>query len=317
MNTKPSIVIADESALFLHLHTDGPEQYGATPAHANPLLLNPSQSPDLTSFNPKHPLYGGAPVSLLVGSDNAKKRSRVATFRACSPDLPADSFLKLREGLFVTSPELTYARMGNHLDEFQLAEAAMNLCARYYLDLDIASTKDRHAFLTSPNGLAHYLDKAQAYRGFGKARKALRWVVPNSGSPSETKMKLQYCTPLWAGGFGLPFTHMNYDVKAGRLASLTKQSDYCIDLVNPLTKEGMEYDGEDSHPDASKDKRRLNELKTLGYDIFPIDKAILYNPDAALKTGFLIRKHLGIRGSLPKNWENRYMMLRSSLNLPI
>lgn len=317
MDTSQSIIIGDESALFFHLHTDGLKRIGASITWDNPLIEGASSSPNASSFNSSHPLFGGEPITLLVGDANARRRSRRVTCRTCPTDLPQGSFIKLRNNLFIASPELTFARMGSRMTEFQLAEVGMNLCARYYSNIDTDKPADRSTFLTTPEKLGLYLDRISSMRGAKRARSALRWVISNSASSAETKMKLQYCTPLWAGGMGVPFTHMNYDVKAEKLSDLMSQSKYCIDLVNPVLKKGMEYDGEDSHQNPSKDKRRLNELRTLGWDLFPIDKAILYNPDATYKSGFQIRQYLGIRGRLPKNWEKRFIMLRNDLGLPI
>lgn len=313
----PSIVVADESALYLHLHSDGALHHGAVPTRDDPLLESAVYPPVSSTFNPHNPLYGGTPVSLLVGGEDARRRTKLIFCRSLSENVPPGSFLELRDKLYVISPELVYARMGNRKSEFQLAEIGMNLCGRYYLTCGANEIEDRSSFLTTPENLRSYLCEVPAIRGTQKALSALRWVVPNSGSPEETKMKLQYCTPLWAGGFGLPFTHMNFDVKAGRLASLMSQSKYCVDLANPLIKAGMEYDGEDSHEDASKDKRRINELKVLGWNLFPIDKSILYNPDATYQSGFQLRKFFQMRGKLPKDWERRYVLLRDALNLPI
>lgn len=317
MNTDTNIVIADESALFFYMHISSPRQIGAMPTWDTPLSKSLVGPPDFSSFNANHPLYGGVPIVVLVGAKDARRRTRRVVCRACFPDLPLGSFLKIREGLYVVSPELAFARMGNHMSEFQLAEVGMNLCGRYYINHDSGKINDRADYIATPERLGEFLTQMPSFRGSRKASAALRWVTPNSGSPAETKMKLQYCTPFWAGGLALPFTHMNFDVKSGKLSSLLTQDDFCIDLVNPELKVGMEYDGENSHLDASKDKRRLNELRTLGYELFPIDRSILYDPDATYRSGMQIRKYLGLRSRFPKNWEHRYASLRKELGLPV
>lgn len=317
MKGNANIVIGDESALFFHLHCDGPQQVGAKPVWGNPLEDCFTSAADLSGINASHPLYGGEPVSLLVPEVRFRRQTKHVKSRCCPVRLPERSFFMLRDNLFIASPELVFARMGNLVTEMQLAEIAINLCGRYYIKLGADSIEDRHSSLVTPALLASYLDKTSGMRGEGKARQALRWVLPNSGSPAETKMFLQYCTPLWRGGFAFPFTHMNYDVRAKRHVRMTEQSEFCIDLVNPDLHVAMEYDGGDSHQDSGKDNRRRNALKSLGWTVFVLDKAVLYNPEATIKAGLQIAKHMGRRLQFPSSWERNFAKLRKDLQLPI
>lgn len=317
MTKRANIIIADESALFLYGHIASLDQCKATTARCNPLLRPASSGDEFRSFNAEHPLYGGTPVSVLVNDASARRQSMIVRSRYCPNDLPAGSFYKIRDNLYLACPELVFARMGNLVSEMRLAEIGLNLCGRYYKNLDTGNIHDRYELLTTPAKLAKYLEKVPDMRGSSKARMALRWVLANSGSPMESKMKLQFGNPLWTGGLGLPFTHMNYDVSAGRLAGLTEQNDFCIDLANPDLKEGAEYDGEESHQDSSKDKRRRNALEALGWHVTPIDKSVLYNAEATKKAGLQIARHLGLRIQFPKHWEKKYEHLRKELDLPI
>ena len=317
MAKKSNIIIADESALFLYDHIATLDQCKATIARINPLPRSASCGEDFHSFNAAHPLYGGTPVSVLVNDASARRQSGIVSSRYCPYDLPTGSFYKLRDNLYLASPELVFARMGNFISEMRLAETGLNLCGRYYKNLDTGKIDDRRELLTTPERIEQYLKKVPDLRGSGKARKALRWVVGNSGSPMESKVKLQFANPLWTGSMGLPFTHMNYDVTAGRLTGLTKQNDFCIDLANPILKEGLEYDGEESHLDPSKDKRRRNALEALGWHVTPIDKSVLYNPEATKQAGLQIARRLGMRIQFPKHWEEKFEHLRKELELPV
>lgn len=317
MAKRSNIIIADESALFFYEHIPSFEFCRATTTRVDPLSRSACCSEDFFGFNTEHPLYGGTPISVLVNEKSARRRSKIVTTRYCSDELPEGSFYKLRDGLYLASPELVFARMGNHVSETRLAEIGLNLCARYYKNLDTGKIDDRQVLLTTPGRIEKYLKKAPRIRGFAKAREALRWVIGNSGSPAESKMKLQFGNPRWTGGLGLPFTHMNYDVSAGRLANLTEQNDFCIDYVNPVLKVGLEYDGEESHLDSGKDKRRRNALEALGWHVFPIDKSVLYNAEATKQAGLQIAKYLGLRIRFPKNWDERYEHLRKELRLPV
>lgn len=316
MGNSSNIIITDESALFFYEHVASLTQFGIKPTRGNPLATCASSGESLEQFNVTHPLYGGTPVSVLVNSPSARRQSRTIIARCCSSDLPEGSFNRLRGNLYLVSPELLFARMSNHVSEVRLAEIGTNLCGRYYINLDTGKIDDRLELLTTPAKIEKYLDKALGLRGAKKARNALRWVMANSGSPAESKMKLQFGSPLWMGGFGLPFTHLNYDVMAGRNAHLCEQSEFCIDYVNPDLKKGMEYDGHEYHLDSSKDKRRRNALEALGWHVFPIDKSVLYDADATKRTGLQIARYLGLRLRFPKHWQEKYGQLRKELQLP-
>lgn len=316
MAGKGSILIADQSALHALLHRDWGASVERNRAHENPLLVCASTLDDLRAFNVQNPLYGPPPISLLVKSAFDRRRTDDFICRYTSAELPPASFFELRSGLFMATPELVFVRMARFATEAQLAEIGMNLCARYYLDLSTGKIKDRSCFITTPEKLRAYALAADGVMGSKEALAALRWVIPNSGSPYETKMKLLYCHPLGKGGFGLPFTAMNYDVKAGRLQRIMKQSTYSIDMVDERRKVGMEYDGEESHLDASHDKRRRNDLAALGWTIFPIDKSVLHDYRESISIAEQVAKRMGLRIRRSPRWDGKYRRLRAELRLP-
>ena len=213
----------------------------------------------------------------------------------------------------MTSPELVFFRMAAFKTEIQLARTAMDLCARYYIDISKGTIDDRMAFLTTPERLRSYCAALESTRGAKKALRALRWVYPNSGSPVETQLQLLLTLPLGRGGFALPLTHMNYDVKAGRLAHIAEQSSYSIDCANPDLRIAVEYDGQDSHQDPAADKRRRNELKALGWDVFPLEKDTLRNPDRMARFAEVVAKTMHVRLRRPHTWAAKYLALRKEL----
>ena len=316
MTKHASIIIADETALFVYMHISSPDRAGIAPTRENPLSRCASTAEELRRFNSDHPFYGGHPISVLVRKAAARRQSSKLKCRYCDSDLPAGSFFKLREGLYIASPELVFLRMADLVSEIRLIEIGINLCGRYYISLDTGKIDDRDGMLTSPAKLAKYLEKARGIRGARKAEKALRWVLANSGSPAETKMAIQFTLPKWKGGLGLPFTHLNYDVSAGRLTRFTEQGEFCLDCANPKLHVGTEYDGKESHQDTGKDIRRRNALAAMGWRVFPMDKSVLYNSEKTIHAGLQIAKHINMRVQWPTRWEERYAFLRRELDLP-
>lgn len=311
-----NILITDESALHVLMHGDWARRAKSSLVQVDPLLECASTLEELRAFNTRNPLYGPPPVSLLVKCQSNRRRADDLSCRYMQTELPSGSFYSLREGLYVATPEFTYLRMARLVTEAQLVEVGMNLCGRYFLDIKTGKTSDRTAFLTTPERLAAFVTAAEGTRGSNKALSALRWVLPNAGSPYEPKMKLLFCHPLSRGGFGLPFTDMNYDVQAGRLRRIMAQSDFSIDLVDRFRKVALEYDGEEWHQDSSKDKRRRNELAAMGWDVFPIDKQVLHDPEATIRVGEQIARRMKVRLRKSELWEEKYLRLRRELKLP-
>ena len=311
-----NIVIGGKSALHLHLHCDGLESIGAERSKAQPLTECASTAEGLSAFNTENPLYGGRPVTVLVSERNSRRTSSDIRTRCLNCMVPDESFAKLKDGLFVASPELTFALMGYGRSIGEIAEAGLNLCGRYFLHYRTEEICRRREFLVTPQRLRAYLARVSEMRGSGNAAEALKWIAPNSGSPMESKTWLVFCLPRRLGGFNLPFDAMNFDVSAGRLSGLTVQSNFSIDMVCSKQRFGLEYDGRDYHEDAANDKRRRNELSTLGWRVFPIEKDTLYDAEATERTAHQLAHQLGARLQDPTNWETRYAKLRSALELP-
>ena len=310
-----NIVIGDETALFALLHSDWGKRVERQATVSNPLASSAETVAELKSFNIDNPLYGRKPFSLLVPDDAQRRFTDDILCRFAPTNLPGRSFFRLREGLYMTSPELTYLRMAGFKSEMQLAQIAMNLCARYFIDSRTGKICDRTEFLITPGKLRSYCSMLTGVRGAKKALDALRWVYPNSGSPVETQLQLLVSLPLARGGFALPFTHMNYDVKAGRLAHITEQGSYSIDCANPQLRKGLEYDGQDGHADSSKDKRRRNELKALGWDIFPLEKDVFEDPDRMVRYAKVVAIDIGVHPRRSRAWPEKYLKLRKELGL--
>ena len=217
----------------------------------------------------------------------------------------------------MATPEFTFIRLANYFNEYQLMQAGIDLCAKYYLNWKTGEILNRQDYITSPNLMASFIVLSKELRGSVKAHDASAWVLPNSGSPAETRSYLQFALPLRKGGLGLPLDAFNYDVRAGKLSGIMDQNEYSIDLVNSKCHIGLEYDGRDYHEDTWKDIRRRNELAVLGWRVFPINNSTLYNPDATLRFGLQMREVFKLRNRFPKCWERKFELLRSSIGLPV
>lgn len=317
MAENQNIIVADESALHLYLHARGLDELGAKPAWGDPLEACASSSRELCDFNTNHPLFGGEPVCLLSKDEANRRHTSRIKVRRCSFSLPPKSFYQLRDGLYITSPELTFVRMAAFASETTLTKIGTNLCARYYIHDHDKELPTRPRFLTSIESIEAYIDSVEGMQGTRKARRALKRMFENSASPEETKTAIQFCNPVRCGSFALPFKELNYDFKIGRRLLISEQTEYSLDLANPVLKEAIEYDGKDSHKDPGKDKRRRNALAALGWRVYPIDRSVLYNPDETVRFAHQMAKIVGIRIRRPADWESRFIELRKDLGLPV
>lgn len=316
MDHAGNIVIGDSSAEFFLLHDDAAKRIVGHRVWENPLVGQMLGLGDCKAINPNHPLYGGRPVTLLVPEKALRRCNSNITCRVASESLPAGSFFKLRNDLFMASPEYVLLRAATRLPLGTLVELAENLCARYYLQVPSGAIADRTGFLTTPEQMKTYVKSAAGQRGHKKAKRALDYVTGNSGSPEETRSWVLFTLPLKYGGFGLPFSHMNYDVKSGHLSGLTEQDKFSLDLVASHLRLAFEYDGKDYHEDAGKDKRRRNDLKVLGWDVYPIEASALYCPEESVRVAKQLARLMNKRLRFGKEWESRYIDLRKQLSFP-
>ena len=317
MGRAGNIVIGDSSAEFLFMHDDAIKRIAGHESWANPLKACACGIRELMDFNVKHPLFGEGPVTLLVPSKTLRRNNVEIASRYIADEFPAKSFFELRNGLYMVMPECMFTLAASRLPLPALVALGVNLCGRFYLAGPDDEIRRRSNFLATPESLLAYAQAAAYRRGASKAEQAVRFIAPNSGSPAETQTWVQFCMPMRHGGMGLGFTHMNYDVKAGRLAQLTTQNEFCIDFVDVISHKALEFDGKEYHIDAGKDKRRRNDLKMLGWDVYPIDGASLYHPDETIRCAKQLARIMGKRFRPPKGWEKRFIALRESIGLPV
>ena len=317
MDQVGNIVIGDSSAEFFLLHSDAASHIAGNLAWKSPLDECAQGAKALSAFNSRHRLYGGQPVTLLVPEKSYRRVNDEIACTLASGKLPARSFFELRNHLYMATPELVFLRAACHLPLGALVALGVNLCARYYVRLPEDEITKRASFLTTPDKLRDYIEQADFSRGREKAKKALPYIVTNSGSPEETRSWVQFTLPVRYGGFGLKFTHMNYPVNPERLANMVDKGWYELDMVSKELKFALEYDGAESHLDPGADKRRRNDLKVLGWDVYPIDSSVLYNPEKTKSTAEQLAKLMGTRIRYGKGWADAYAELRQSIGLPV
>lgn len=287
----------------------------ARPSKALPLARAGSSSELLKTFNPDFSGFGGAPLDLLVASPSLVRPSTKVAAHSCEMELPPGSFWRLNDALYIASPELCFVQMAQTMSAPQIAELGLNLCSIYYVDTKSRKLPERKPITTSAK-LARFAERVTGLRGVKKAREALKWVVGGSRSPMESKMFLLLCYPRSRGGYGFPLAELNRRVNPGRDERLSEQEYYRIDVCWPDEFVGVEYFGEDDHENnVVRDRRRLDALAALGWNMVVVDKQRLYDPDAFDTAAIQVASHLGYRFRKGEGWRHARTALREELGL--
>lgn len=205
-------------------------------------------------------------------------------FHQVSCALPRRSFVKVAEGLYVASPELTFVQMASVLEEGALCACGMEFTGGYPLDPDYRPDGEVvyvRAPVTSQTLLAAYADRYQGRGGANKARRAARHLCDKSASVKETELALLALLPRRHGGLGAKEALLNNVITlSAEAATIARQKKIVCDLRFKDSNVVVEYDGA-THGDAetrTTDSRRRDALRAEGYEVATLTNAQLQNP---------------------------------------
>lgn len=311
---KPVAILSHTTARAYYLTQDVECEKSARPSKATPLSRARASSDVLGRFNNAFTGFGGPSLNLIVPRRDLAYANERVVAHICGTELPAGALWRFNDSLYISSPELCFVQMASYLSEPQLTELGANLCGIYYQD-PVNDRLPKRSPVTTPEKLARFVERAKGHYGVAKATRALRWVIANSRSPMETKLYILLVYPKSQGGYGLSFPELNYDVQPGRRESMVEQGWFVLDGCWPGKGVGFEYYGGDHDETIVADRRRLDALEALGWNMVVIDKQRLYDPEAFEVAVRQISTHLGIRIRKPANWEHKNLALRHDLGL--
>ena len=247
-----------------------------------------------------------SPLYLLVPKTERRRVVRHVRQRLCGTAMPAHSFMRLGDQVYVPTPELTFLLMAHYLDLCELVMLGMELCGHYRL---VAAPTQRvlssnrtlygQAPLTNPQRIFALLEGAQGMTGLPLAKRALGYVAAGSTSPMETALYLLLCLPKKLGGYGLPIPQLNARKRVtARAGSLVLSKTLVPDLFWPSKRLDLEYDSEEFHasPDAlQKGARRALALRAMGVEVVSVTKDVVYDEDAFDALARIVAKTVGVR----------------------
>ena len=219
--------------------------------------------------------------------------------------LPSGSLMRLveGEGLFITSPEHTFAMMASKIDEVGLVLLGSELCAAYRRAIPDAAGSEGSRFVSRPlsiatkRSLARHLSQCADSASIRRAKRAAARVVEYSNSPMETVLSLALSLPIRLGGYGLPAPKLNYPITT-RSSMLGAPVTRLADLCWPDQRLVVEYNGERFHAGqerVAKDSFRSNDLSELGWTVLAATREHFVSLERLDRLAEQIARMLGMR----------------------
>ena len=187
--------------------------------------------------------------------------------------MPAYSFVKISNEIYVASPELLFFQLANKYSIEKLFILGMEICGTYCLNKSEISPFTTNLIpLTSTYRIRKYLTNLHRLnnnsRGIKKSISVASYLEDNSASPQESNLYIRLCAPRKYGGYGIKGFELNKKIKlSNQAASILGNKTIRPDLCNTTKKIAIEYDSSTFHDNVmqnTKDKLRLDALHNDG-----------------------------------------------------
>ena len=201
-----------------------------------------------------------------VADASSRGRSSLLTYHVWTgPE--RGSYLTVDDIYCVQTPEACFAQLAEELKFAHLVELGMLLCGTYVPeDFPGVAHADLEP-LSTPEKLTRYVERLHAKKGLRNARMALRYVLPGSASPQESKLGVAFGLPTRHGGFGMQPV-LNDEIKlTDQARGLSWARTRKPDLYWPDKDVCLDYDSREWHDLQARgdaDERRRNELAAMG-----------------------------------------------------
>ena len=253
------------------------------------------------------------PVHIAVPKIMNRVKSDEIIYHVMSKRVSPESFQKVAEGVFISSPELCFLQAAAELPIHQLVQLANNLCAMYILDPYEDYGQRRREPITSVDDIRKYLQGIHRFLNIQNAKVAIRYALDHSNSPMESNLATLALLPWRYGGYNLKAPKLNLDVNLSETgAEHLGRETICCDMVWVDEKVVLEYDSNLAHlsPDQhAKDKKRITALSLSGYQVISVTANEVRSFRAVEELFLRVRKALGMKTNperVETNFEQRY-----------
>lgn len=254
------------------------------------------------------------PLHLLVPSKRGRKSTPGVREHQLSSTLPRGSFRLLAGTVRVASPELTYLLMAQCRDIQDLAVIGCYLCGGFSISDEGRGYTGPRDSLTTPEGIASFLDLVPGAYGLNKARRALKYVVQNTASPIETLLALTSSLPPVLGGRMMPQVAANQRILVPeRLQSLMSADELYGDLYYESVKGDIEYDSYDFHTGRYRldhTSTRRNVIEAAGIKVVSATWGQIKTFELYQDFWWLVENNFGIRH---KTYNEKQLLAQKTL----
>lgn len=213
------------------------------------------------------------PIDILVCDKNLVHMVDSIKIHYSTCAYPNNSFLKIEENRYISSPELLVYQMSKILNMEKLMLMIMELCGSYSICKNneqnlitnlssITSLKKIKNFITKLNSVNNNSCNRQ------KVITALNNVADNSASPQESRFYIMLCGSHKLGGYNIKNMKLNDEIILSKKASqIACKEKFYLDISNVKTKVAIEYDSDMFHDNSlqnRKDKLRQDALMQEG-----------------------------------------------------
>lgn len=251
------------------------------------------------------------PLHVVVAQANDRVRTGDPVCHVWNAGFSAGSFVKLRDGLYVSSPERSFVEMAKELSLVELVRYGYVLCSKYAYD-DSDKGFRKRAPLTNARALRRFVEKSHGRTGSNKAARAVRFIADSSASPMETNLVMALCLSRMIGGYGLGLPELNPRVEV-RTKGLVQRDHFECDLYWRKQHVAVEYDSGEHHSGVeaeTKDSARRSALLSQGVTVVSMTPDQFFDARKFDEAARAVAKLLGKR--LPAN-EAAWMMRRYRL----
>lgn len=255
---------------------------------------------------------GDGRLHLVVAGAADRCRTGDCVCHVWSGPVPAGSYLKVDEELFVSSPAMSFVQSASELSLIELVRYGYVLCSSYAYAVGEEEGFRKREPLATAKALERFIEKTCGLRGEKKARRALRFVRDGSASPMETNLVMALCLPRMLGGYGIELPELNPRI-AARSGGLVARDHFACDLYWKKHRVAVEYDSREHHSgnDAeTRDSARRSALLAQGITVVTITPEQFFDARKLDEAARAVAKLTGTR--LPAN-EAGWMMRRHDL----
>lgn len=267
---------------------------------------------DLSRFG-----IASSPLHITVADASDRCQAKGLVCHVWKGPIPVGSFVRLDDGLFISSPARSFVEMAGKLSLVELVRFGYVLCGAYAYDKNSEEGFRRRPFpLATARTLKSHVEKMHGRNGAKKAVRALRFIAEASASPMETNLTMALCLPRMIGGYGLNMPELNFRIDA-RSKGLVDRDHFVCDLYWRKSRTCAEYDSGAHHSGQeaeTRDSARRSALLSEGVTVVSVTPNQFFDARTFDETARAIAKL--IRHRLPDNnasWMMRRHELRTEL----